>query len=141
MIDVGDKGLEIDGGAKRNFLYVTDSVSAVITILKRGLAGEVYNIGGDIEESILGVVSTLIKMFDLEARKEELIIHVEDRAFNDVNYAIDCHKLSNLGWRPEVNWDEGLRRTIEWYSGRDVNKHWEAGVDHVLTPHPRHRIA
>ena len=38
----------------------------------------------------------------------------------------------------QVSWDEGLRRTIDWYCSRDVNEHWEAGVEHVLIPHPKH---
>jgi len=129
------------GEARRNFLYVEDCAKAMLTVLQRGTAGEIYNIGGDVEETILSVVKTLIGLFGKEDREEELVTFSPDRAFNDVNYAIDAQKLNRLGWHPKVSWEEGLRRTIEWYRGRDLNDHWEAGVDHVLMAHPRHRIA
>jgi len=130
-----------NGSVKRNFLFVEDCVRAMLTIVKHGKAGEIYNIGGDVEESVLDVVKTIISLFGYHERENELIEFAPDRAFNDVNYAIDCAKLSALGWKPEVSWEEGMKQTIAWYLARDVNEHWEAGVNHVLIPHPKHRIS
>ena len=89
---------------------------------------------------MLAVVTTLIKMFGEEERVTEYVQFVKDRAFNDVNYAIDGSKLLALGWSPQVSWAEGLRRTMDWYCSRDVSRHWEAGIDHVLIPHPTQKV-
>jgi dTDP-glucose 4,6-dehydratase len=101
-----------DGLNVRDWIHVEDHNEAVLAVLERGRAGEVYNIGGDGERTNIAVV----KMILAELRKpESLIRYVADRLGHDRRYAIDSSKTQNeLGWRPRHQPEDGIRETIAW---------------------------
>ncbi|WP_059031607.1 dTDP-glucose 4,6-dehydratase [Tepidanaerobacter syntrophicus] len=103
----------------RDWLYVEDHCRAIDLILHDGTIGEVYNIGGHNEKTNLEVVKTILK----ELKKpESLITFVKDRAGHDLRYAIDPSKIhKELGWLPTTNFDDGIKRTVQWYL---ANKNW-----------------
>ena len=109
-----------DGSNVRDWLYVEDHAEALLTVLERGAVGRSYNIGGENERSNLELVRTLCAILD-ELRPAsrphaELITHVTDRPGHDARYAIDPVRIrAELGWRPAVTVEEGLRRTVQWY--------------------------
>ncbi len=107
-----------DGLQVRNWLYVEDNCAAIATVLERGEAGEVYNVGGPDE---LPNIEAVRGILELTGRDESLIEYVTDRPGHDRRYSLDSEKVSALGWKAEVPFDEGLRRTVEWY--RD-NEWW-----------------
>ena len=85
------------------------------TILHHGVVGQVYNIGADFEISNLALARYLINEFGLENDEEsEHLDFVADRAFNDQRYAIDCWKLTSLGWRPRKSFEEGIKETSKF---------------------------
>jgi len=109
-----------DGLQVRDWLFVSDHCSALRAVLAKGKPGETYNIGGRSEMTNLDVVRTVCSILD-ELRpkpqpREKLIQHVTDRLGHDRRYAIDDTKIaSELGWKPSVRFEEGIRRTVEWY--------------------------
>ncbi|MCF6264036.1 MAG: GDP-mannose 4,6-dehydratase, partial [Xanthomonadales bacterium] len=111
-----------DGLQIRDWLFVEDHCSALEAILKRGVPGETYNIGGNAEKTNLEVVHTLCELLD-ELRppadgisRKQQIRFVADRPGHDRRYAIDASKIkSKLGWEAQTNFTEGLRATVEWY--------------------------
>ncbi len=108
-----------DGMQVRNWLFAEDFAAAIDLVLESGRAGEAYNVGGPDELANIEVVRRIL---DLAGRDESLIEHVRDRPGHDRRYSLASDKLvSELGWRAEVGFDEGLRRTVEWY--RD-NEWW-----------------
>ena len=97
----------------REWIHAEDHSRAVLAVFNRGRSGEVYNIGtGETYNKI-----TLVKMIlSLVDRKEDLIEFVEDRKGHDFKYAIDCGKIVNeLGWSPEITFENGIKQTIDWY--------------------------
>jgi len=122
------------GNNTRNYLYVHDVARAFDTILHKGHIGQIYNIGTEFEMSNVGVARKLLEVLGYADKEKDMITFVEDRKYNDQRYAIDSKKLRNLGWKPEISWEDGLRTTVEWYKQNQGN--WEA-VEHVLVPHPR----
>jgi dTDP-glucose 4,6-dehydratase len=120
-----DKPLPIygDGKQQRDWLHVEDNCRGVLAVLERGRIGEVYNIGGtDVEEN-LTIVRKVLKSV---GKPESLLTPVKDRPGHDRRYALTTAKMEKeLGWKPEIPLDEGLRRTIDWYR---TNAKWMAGV-------------
>ncbi|HVW73768.1 MAG TPA: dTDP-glucose 4,6-dehydratase [Rhizomicrobium sp.] len=113
-IPVYGNGLNI-----RDWLYVEDHASALLTILERGKRGETYNVGGRSERHNIDLVKAVCAILD-ELRggepHESLIHFVQDRPGHDARYAVDCSKIEReLGWRPATTIDEGLRKTVVWY--------------------------
>ena len=113
-----------DGLQVRDWLYVHDHVDAINTILRRGISGQMYNIGGSSERTNLQVVRAICSIVDRKAPhadcsdRARLIDHVTDRPGHDRRYAIDCSKLtSSLGWKPSVSFEQGLEQTVDWYLG------------------------
>lgn len=110
-----DKKLPVYGTGEnvRDWLYVEDHCSAIDLIIRHGRVGEVYNIGGHNEKTNLEVVKTILKELD---KGEDLITFVKDRPGHDRRYAIDPAKIhQELGWLPQTNFTEGIKKTIKWY--------------------------
>jgi dTDP-glucose 4,6-dehydratase len=108
----------------RDWLYVEDHCRAIDLILHKGREGEVYNIGGHNERTNLQVVKTILREL---GKPESLIQFVADRPGHDRRYAIDPTKIQKeLGWEPTTAFDDGIKRTIEWYL---KNKPW---WEHIL---------
>jgi len=112
-----------DGKQQRDWLHVEDNCRGVLAVLERGRVGEVYNIGGlDVEEN-LTIARTLLRLI---GKPESLLSYVKDRPGHDRRYALLCDKMEkDLGWKPAVPLEEGLRKTIDWYRN---NAKWMAGV-------------
>lgn len=118
---LNDKPLPVYGKGEnvRDWLYVEDHCRAIDLIIRKGTEGEVYNIGGHNERTNLEVVKTIIREL---GKSEDLITYVTDRPGHDMRYAIDPTKIHNeLGWLPETTFDEGIKKTIQWYLD---NKEW-----------------
>lgn len=118
---LNDKPLPVYGTGEniRDWLHVQDHCRAIDMILHSDFVGEVYNIGGHNERSNLQIVETILEQLD---KPKSLIKYVEDRKGHDLRYAIDPSKIANdLGWKPEINVEDGLRKTIDWYVS---NKDW-----------------
>ena len=97
----------------RDWLYVEDHCAAVDSIIRRGKAGEIYNIGGHNERSNLDVVKTILREL---GEPESLITFVADRPGHDLRYAIDPEKIRReLGWQPATSFQDGIRATVQWY--------------------------
>ena len=97
----------------RDWLYVEDHCRAIDMVLHNGKKGEIYNIGGNNEKTNLYIVKTILKQL---GKSEDLISFVEDRKGHDYRYAINSSKIQKeLGWSPSVTFEEGIRKTIEWY--------------------------
>jgi dTDP-glucose 4,6-dehydratase len=110
-----DKPLPIYGSglAIRDYLYVTDHCIAIDLILHKGVIGETYCVGGDSEKNGLQVADTVL---DLLEKPKTLRTFVEDRKGHDMRYAMDHSKITNeLGWKPSVTFEEGMKKTIDWY--------------------------
>ena len=107
------------GANVRDWLYVEDHCRAIDLILRNGMEGEIYNIGGHNERSNLDVVKIIIAAL---GKSEELIRFVSDRKGHDLRYAIDPTKIhEELGWLPETKFEKGIKKTIDWYLD---NKQW-----------------
>ncbi len=102
-----------DGLNVRDWIYVQDHCRAIDLILHHGVSGEIYNIGGDSERTNLQVVRTILETL---GKPESLICFVKDRPGHDRRYAMNFSKLKReLGWQPEVTFEEGIQQTITWY--------------------------
>jgi len=120
------------GHSKRFFLYVQDAAEAFDVVLRKGVPGEAYNIGAPegSEKSVKEVALALLPYFGLDASSADEVLEIfPDRPKNDANYAIVSTKLRALGWSPRVSFDDGLKRTVEWYLAN--LSHWGA-VDEAL---------
>lgn len=109
-----------DGLNVRDWLYVGDHCTAIRLALRKGRAGETYNIGGDSEKTNLEVVNTLCAILDDlrpgSAPHARLISFVKDRPGHDRRYAINAAKIATeLGWKPSERFETGLKRTVVWY--------------------------
>lgn len=120
-----DKPLPIygDGKQQRDWLHVRDNCLGLIAVLEHGRIGEVYNIGGsDIVEN-LDMARQILRLM---GKPESLLTYVTDRPGHDRRYALRCDKMEReLGWKPTISLEEGLRRTIDWYK---THGDWIAGV-------------
>src|SRR5271156_1741296 len=122
---LGDKTLPIygDGLQQRDWPHGKDPRRGIPAVPQRRRIGEVYNIGG------LDVVENLTmarRLLRATGRTESLLSHVADRPGHDRRYALNCEKIEHeLGWKPAISLDDGLRETIEWYR---TNTKWLAGV-------------
>ena len=115
-----------NGSNVRDWLYVVDHCNAIDLIVRNGKDGEIYNIGGHNERSNLEVVKTILKALN---KPETLITYVKDRPGHDLRYAMDPTKIeTELGWKPEYNFDNGIQETIKWnLNHQDWINHVESG--------------
>jgi dTDP-glucose 4,6-dehydratase len=109
-----------NGTNVRDWLYVEDHADALLKVLAEGTVGRSYNIGGENERTNLELVTTLCTILDdlrpAATPYAGLITYVTDRPGHDARYAIDPTRIrAELGWRPSVTVEEGLRRTVQWY--------------------------
>lgn len=126
---INSKPLPVYGKGEniRDWLFVEDHARAIDAIFHKGKAGEIYNIGGNNEWKNIDLVKLLCHIMDKKLGRDEgtsanLITYVKDRPGHDLRYAIDASKLiSETGWRPEVTFEEGLEKTVDWYL---TNQEW-----------------
>lgn len=109
----------------RDWLYVEDHARAIDLIFHKGRPGETYNIGGFNEWKNIDIIKLVVKIVDRmlgnkEGESEKLITYVADRKGHDLRYAIDSTKLHNeLGWKPTLQFEEGIEKTVKWYLEND----------------------
>jgi dTDP-glucose 4,6-dehydratase len=116
-----DKPLPVygDGQQVRDWLFVEDHCRAIYTVLEKGRAGEIYNIGGNCSLPNLDVVHRILKA---TGKEERLITRVTDRPGHDRRYALTNEKLTGeTGWAPKMDFDRGLALTVNWYKN---NQGW-----------------
>jgi len=113
-----------DGLNVRDWLYVYDHCSAIDTVLHQGKIGEVYNIGGHNEKTNMEITRLIL---DAMGKDETSIEYVKDRLGHDRRYAISNDKItSELGWKPSVTFEEGIKLTIDWYL---ENQDWMKSIE------------
>lgn len=111
-----------DGRNVRDWLHVDDHCEAILRVLESGCSGEIYNVGGDNEQSNLQLTREILRII---GKDESFITRVPDRLGHDRRYAIDAQKIRReLGWNPtRSSWPAGLERTVAWY--RDHGTWWQ----------------
>jgi dTDP-glucose 4,6-dehydratase len=110
------------GMQERDWLFVTDHCEAVDLVRQKGRIGEVYHIGA---ENTISNLEVARRILDLLGLPDSQIEQVEDRPGHDFRYSLATDKLRNeLGWRPQVSFDDGLRKTVDWYLR---NRSWWEG--------------
>jgi dTDP-glucose 4,6-dehydratase len=132
---INNKPLPVYGKGEnvRDWLWVEDHARAIDLIFHKGKRGEKYNIGGFNEWKNLDLVNLICEIMDRKLNRPpgtsaQLITYVKDRAGHDLRYAIDASKLNReLGWKPSLQFAEGLEKTIDWYL---QNQEW---VKHVTS--------
>lgn len=122
QLPVYGRGLNV-----RDWIHVDDHCAGVLAVAHRGESGQIYNFGGYSERRNIDIVNSLIKIVGAELDNNEnidenLITFVGDRPGHDRRYAIDASKsMKELGWRPEIPFNEGLATTVRWYL---ANRNW-----------------
>jgi dTDP-glucose 4,6-dehydratase len=111
-----------DGHQIRNWLYVEDFARAIDLVLRQGLPGEVYNVGGPDETANIDVVRRILAA---TGRDESLIEYVTDRPGHDRRYSLSSAKVRELGWAPSRRFSDGLHQTVDWYR---ENEWWWAPI-------------
>ena len=118
-----------DGMQIRDWLYVEDHCKAIDMVIRDGILGEVYNVGGHNERTNIFIVKKIIEYINKNVDStvsEHLIKHVTDRKGHDRRYGIDPKKIKDaLGWYPETTFEEGIEKTLKWYLD---NKPWVENV-------------
>lgn len=108
-----------DGKNVRDWIYVEDHARAIWMVYEKGKSGEAYNIGARNERQNMEVVTSIL---DTLGKPHSLIKYVKDRLGHDRRYAIDATKVeTEIGWKPQTTWEEGLQKTIKWYQ---ENQDW-----------------
>jgi dTDP-glucose 4,6-dehydratase len=118
-----NKKLPIHGSGltRRNFIYIDDVINAINIIVMKGDINNVYNIGSNDEYNVIEVAKFLLNYIKgPEEKIEDWIEYIKDRNFNDFRYAINTSKLNNLGWEKTINFNDGIRKTIEWYKNNNI---------------------
>ncbi|MBN1355018.1 dTDP-glucose 4,6-dehydratase [bacterium] len=107
-----------DGLNIRDWLFVGDHCRALDVILRKGVPGEIYNIGGDRECTNIEITRKILELLD---KPESLIRKVKDRPGHDRRYSIDSSKMHALGWSPDHDFNQGMIETVSWYR---ENRDW-----------------
>jgi dTDP-glucose 4,6-dehydratase len=132
---LSEKSFPIYGDGKniRDWLYVDDHANALLMCLEKGAIGRSYNIGSNNELANIDLIKLLCNILDSikplnEGKYEKLIKFVSDRLGHDKRYAIDSTRIFNeLGWKPLINIEDGLRKTVNWYIN---NENWWKSLIH-----------
>ena len=112
-----------DGKQERDWLFVEDYCAAILTVLEQGEEGEIYNVASGAQRTNLDTLRSILRHL---GKSESLINFVQDRPGHDRRYCIDNQKIKKqLGWRPAIDFEAGMRQTIEWYVN---NSDWVEGV-------------
>ena len=112
-----------DGKNVRDWIHVLDHCSAIDVIIHKGKIGHTYVVGGNSEKSNFELTMAILENMGMG---EEMIDYVKDRPGHDRRYAIRPHKIkAELGWQPTISFDDGIRRTIQWYAEHEA---WWQGV-------------
>jgi len=106
------------GNQIRDWLFVEDNCEAIEIVIEKGKSGEIYNIAGKQEMRNIEVVKTILNLMN---KPESLIKFVKDRPAHDLRYSLDISKIEKLGWKPRTKFEDGIKRTIEWYM---TNEWW-----------------
>jgi dTDP-glucose 4,6-dehydratase len=116
---IDDKPLPLYGDGKnvRDWLYVEDQAEALDLVLQKGIPGEIYNVGAGNEEMNITVTKSVLKFL---GKPESLIHPVKDRPGHDRRYSVATKKIQSLGWKPRHDFQEGLKRTVEWYAKNEA---------------------
>ncbi|RWR88459.1 trifunctional UDP-glucose 4,6-dehydratase/UDP-4-keto-6-deoxy-D-glucose 3,5-epimerase/UDP-4-keto-L-rhamnose-reductase RHM1 [Cinnamomum micranthum f. kanehirae] len=120
------------GSNVRSYVYCEDVAKAFEIILHRGEVGHVYNIGTEKERRAIDVAKDMCKFFSLDV--DAVIEFVDNRPFNDQRYFLNNQKLKKLGWSEGTTWEDGLKKTIDWYT---CHSNWWGNVSRALLPNPR----
>ncbi|HLC65152.1 MAG TPA: dTDP-glucose 4,6-dehydratase [Candidatus Nanoarchaeia archaeon] len=117
---IEDKELPLygDGSNVRDWLYVEDNCSAISLVMEKGIPGEIYNVASGQEKTNKEVT---LKILKLAGKPVSLVKLVKDRPGHDLRYSLDTTKIRKLGFKPKVDFDEGLQRTVNWYK---ANRWW-----------------
>ncbi len=108
-----------DGLYIRDWLFVEDHCKALDLVLHKGKIGEIYNISGSQEKTNLEITEMILRKLN---KPKSLIKHVKDRPAHDRRYALDSSKIKkDLGWKPDVSFEEGIAKTVDWYI---ANQKW-----------------
>lgn len=114
-----------DGMNVRDWIYVTDHNRAVQKAMENGIPGEIYNIGAGCEMKNIEIIKLILSIL---GKSENLIEYIADRPGHDRRYAIDSGKIeAELGWKPAYNFNEAIRKTVEWYL---ENRNW---WEHIIS--------
>ena len=105
-----------NGSHLRHYLHAQDFAAAIALLIKRGVAGEVYNVGSDEEYSTLEVAELVCDIFGKECGAE--VVFVKDRPFNDRRYSISSARIQSLGWRAQRRLEDDLCFIAQWYAHR-----------------------
>lgn len=112
-----------DGKQQRDWLHVEDNCRGIFAVLERGRVGQVYNIGGSDVVENLTMARRLLRVM---GKPETLLSYVRDRPGHDRRYALNCEKIEKeLGWKPAISLEDGLRQTIDWYQR---HAEWMTGI-------------
>jgi len=106
-----------DGKNIRDWLYVKDNCKGILIAGEKGKKGNIYNVDGGNELSNLELTKRILSIM---GKGEEMIENVEDRKGHDLRYSLNSSKLEALGWKPEKNFEEGLKETVEWYKNNEA---------------------
>jgi len=118
LIDGKNLPLYGDGKNIREWIHVSDHVRAISFAHKFGKDGEIYNIAGDNEKTNIEITRIILKEFGEDDSK---IVYVKDRLGHDLRYALNGNKIRTLGFKNNVNFNDGIINTIKWYIN---NKEW-----------------
>ena len=121
LLDGGTVPVYGDGSNVRDWIYVMDNCAGVDAVLRQGVEGEIYNIGGGNELPNIELTQMLLQLC---GRDESAITYVEDRLGHDFRYSVDCSKARTLGWGPVTSVADGLAATVAWY--RDNEAWWRS---------------
>jgi dTDP-glucose 4,6-dehydratase len=107
-----------DGRQQRDWLHVEDNCHGIWAVLERGRPGQIYNLGGSNVQENVSIARHLLQLLD---KPESLLAHVQDRPGHDRRYALCSEKAQGeLNWRPQIDFEAGLKQTIDWYKANSA---------------------